>query len=175
MNVCSRRVLCFLSALCFALPAASCGPDFPSAIFVKQYRPDDPYAKFVAGRLGVPRDSYRIRQLAITYNVLTGRALSATEREQAIRADAVLAGTLEQDPTKPTDGLAAWLRARQAFGPVNGVSGVLEASGVSGALDASSIVTRSVPGVDYEQFANCMDDAFATAARTLGQRQAAYG
>jgi hypothetical protein len=57
-----RRVVCFVSALCFALPAMSCGPDFPEAIFVQQYRPNAPYAKFVTGRLGVLRESYRVRQ-----------------------------------------------------------------------------------------------------------------
>jgi hypothetical protein len=36
-------------------------------------------------------------------------------------------------------------------------------------------MTRSIPGVDYEQFANCLDDAFATAARTLADREAGHG
>lgn len=162
MRLSTRRVACFVSALCFALPAASCGPDFPGVIFVKQYRPDDPYAKYVAGRLGVLRGSYRVRQLAIAYNLLTGRPLSVAEQKQAIAADGVLAGTVLEDQTS-ADGFTAWLKARREFGSVDGVA------------DVSSSIARSVPGVDYEQFPNCLDDAFATAARTLASRQAAHG
>src|ERR1700758_2086846 len=99
MKVFSRRVVLLVSALCMALPAASCGPDFAEAIFVRQWRPDEPYAKFVAGRLGVPRNSYRVRQLAIAYNVLTGRPLSAEEQKQAIAVDAGLAGTVAENQT----------------------------------------------------------------------------
>lgn len=160
-----RRVLCFGSALCFALPAMSCGPDFPEAIFAQQYRPDAPYAKFVAGRLGVPRETYRVRQLAIAYDVLTGRSLSASEQTQAIAADAVLAGTVQEDPTIPAAGLASWLKARQAF----------DGSTVQSVSPVNMSMTRSIPGVSYEQFPNCLDDAFATAARTLADRQAAHG
>lgn len=162
MNVRRRKILCFLTALCIALPAASCGPFFSEVDFVRQYRPDNPYAKFVAGRLGVPLQSYRVRHLAIAYNVLTGRPLSAEEQRQAIAADAALVGANEQDQTT-ADGFTAWLKARRAFGDVDGVS------------DVSNSLTRSAPGVDYEQFPNCLDDAFATAARTLAERQATHG
>ena len=169
MDARMSRVLCLLSALCFALPAASCGPDFPEAIFVKQYRPDEPYAKFVAGRLGVPRESYRVRQLAIAYDVLTGRSLSADEQRQAIAADVVLANDTDQEPAK-ADGYAAWMKARSAYGATAASSNAGD-----GVVNASDGMMRSVPGASYEQFVNCLDDGFATAARTLAERQAAYG
>lgn len=147
--------------LCAAVPALCCGPFFPDAIFVRTHQPDAPYARFAAGRLGVLQPGYRVRHLAIAYDYLSGRPLNAAEQKDAVRVNAMLASEVDTQP--PAPGFAAWLAARKAFGAVDDVT------------DVSPATDRSIPGVTYQQFPNCLDDAFANAANTLAARQASHG
>ena len=153
-----------LAVLFVALPARSCGPDFPEAIFVLHTGPGGAYAAFAAGRLGVPQPAYRTRHLVIAYDYLTQHPLSTGEQQQAI---AVNAGYLNPwqafDPDKPLPGFDSWIKARTTFGAVDGF-----------VPDSSLDTSRSAPGQDYGDFTNCLDDAFATATRSLATLIAAH-
>ena len=156
-----------LAILLFAIAARPCGPDFPEAIFVLTTGPDGNYADYVSGHLGIPQSDYRTRHLVVAYNYLTGRPLSATEQQQAITVNHSYLNTWEFEDAKtksgPPTGSALWLAARTPIGTVDSDN------------PATQPISRSVPGSDYESFDNCLDDAFATAAKTLTARIASYG
>ena len=174
-----RIAVVLLIVIAFALPGSGCGPFFPEAVLVLQTRPDGAYAAYVKGRIGVPQARYRVRHLVVAYDWLNGAGLSAGEQQQALALDGVLSpGWGEAAPqVEAGPGLLAWVGARQAAG----VPGAPEAVGAkpnqpwTAKTALQSVETdRRVPGDEYESFPNCLDDAFATAARTLQARKVAH-
>ena len=61
--------------LVFVIPANSCGPFFPDAIFVEDSMPDGPYAAYARGEIGIPQPGYRVEDLVIAYDWLNGHGL----------------------------------------------------------------------------------------------------
>ena len=154
-----------LATFVFTLTAHPCGPDFPDAVFVLQTGPGGSYASYAAGHIGVPQSAYRTRHMVVAYDYLSGHPLPADVQKQAIAINTYLLDPwqADEDTSKPRPGYASWFDARNTFGPVDGF------------LAGSSLSTdRSVPGEDYSSFTNCLDDAFATAAKTLAARIAAH-
>jgi hypothetical protein len=156
--------------LAFTLPAASCGPDFPSAVFVLTNGPGPNYAAFARGRIGIPQPEYRTRHLAIAFDILTQRPLTSTEQQQAIAVNQYFTNPWANDPdenpdlkkTLPPTGFDSWIAARKTFGPVDNYT-------------PPDDLETSYSRQSYESYANCLDDSFATATRTLAARIAAHG
>jgi len=147
------------------LAAHPCGPDFPDAVFVLQTGPGGSYASYAAGHIGVPQSAYRTRHMVVAYDYLSGHPLPADVQKQAIDVNSYLLDPwqADEDSAKARPGYASWFDARNTFGPVDGF------------LAGSSLSTdRNVPGEDYSSFTNCLDDAFATAAKTLAARIALH-
>jgi len=156
-----------LFALVFcAATARPCGPDFPVAVFAVW--PDGAYPSFVAGHVGVPLgDHARTRDLVIAYDALTHTPLTPADQKQAIAVNRSFQQSWADTDTSndpPPPGLNAWIAARNAISLDDGMAPTL-------ALP----LTRAVPGNSYEGITNCLDDAFANAARTLTARAAAFG
>jgi hypothetical protein len=162
--------LWYLAAAVFALvlcSARACGPDFPSAVFVNTMLPDGDYGLFVAGHLGILQPDFHTRALAVAYRYLVDEPLSADEQKQAVAANDFFVNpsyTTYGEGEKQPPGFDAWLKARASIGAVDGYL-----------PDAQLETSRTVPGSDYDSFTNCLDDAFATAARTLTEREAQHG
>jgi hypothetical protein len=156
--------------LAFTLPAASCGPDFPSAVFVLTNGPGPNYAAFARGRIGIPQPEYRTRHLAIAFDILTQRPLTSTEQQQAIAVNQYFTNPWANDPdenpdlkkTLPPTGFDSWIAARKTFGPVDNYT-------------PPDDLETSYSRQSYESYANCLDDSFATATRTLAARIATHG
>lgn len=153
-----------LALLCVTLAAPACGPDFPNAIFVLQNGPGGDYARYAAGHLGVPQSGYLSRNLVIAYDYLSGHPLSASSQQQAIAVNAYLLNPWEADQpsNQPAPGFSSWVKVRKDFGPVDNAPPPIPAT------------DRHVPGEDYDTFTNCLDDAFANAAKTLNTLVAAH-
>lgn len=152
-------VLAFLTvALGGPREAESCGPFLPVAQF--SYVSQPPQGVFAHGQLGILRPRYHRLYLVMAYRYLTGVPL--TKEEAA-----------EFDPRSPTVPVAApapppptpegqWLAAR------NRVPGLT-------ALKDISPDRRGQPPNQFESYQNCLDDAFVTASRTLGERIQRWG
>ncbi len=153
-------LLLALAGFLVTLTARPCGPDFPEAVFVLQTGPGGNYASYAAGRLGVPQSAYRTRHLVIAYSYLGGHPLPPEVQKQAVALNTYLLAPWQADNSNQSlSGFSAWIAARANFGPVDGYS-----------PNARLITDRRVPGQDYTTFTNCLDDAFAAAARTLAAR-----
>lgn len=163
-----RSILPIVFAIAFfALPAQSCAPEWPVAVFTKQYGPDEPYLAYAAGRLGVPQPGYRARNLAIAYDWLSGHGLPAAQQKQAAKVnhDISIRWWENSSTTTPPSGFARWIAIRQDFGPVDGY------------IPTKDLPTDSYPsdGDSYTGNPNCLDPSFQTAAQTLSDRIKAYG
>ena len=78
-----RAVSILLTVVIFVRLGNTCGPFFYEDVFQQSTDPDAPYAKFVAGRLGLLEGTYRIRHLVVAYNTLSGRGLTPAEQKAA--------------------------------------------------------------------------------------------
>ena len=156
------------AALLVAIPASSCGPDFPVAVFVLPHGPDGKYLSFAEGHIGIPQPGYRTRSLVIAFDYLTHHPLTPTAQQQAVTVDQQYLDSWQADEaakqSAPTSGFHTWISTRSAFGPVDGYT-----------PDGQLEVNRSTSGDQYEDFMNCLDNAFSTAARTLSTLSRAYG
>jgi hypothetical protein len=166
----SRRLR--LAAICIfilvAIPARSCGPDFPVAVFVLPHGPDGNYLAFAQGHIGILQPGYRTRSLVIAFDYLTHHPLTSTDQQQAVAVDKQFLDGWQADEaakqSAPPSGFHTWISTRSALGAVDGYipDGHLE-------------VNRSIAGDQYADFTNCLDNAFATAARTLSTLSLTYG
>ncbi len=130
----------------------SCGPFLPEAEFAPVRGPVDP-AAYARGDLGVVRPGYRTRELFIAWRILSGAPLNAQETA------ALYPPPFNQPFVSPAAG---WLRARTQ---------------VPNLPPAKPIDTyrRSSDPNNFYYYPNCLDDAFAAAAKTLQSLTAARG
>ena len=172
-----RRVIAPLFFLGCVVSSRACGPFLSEAVFVESLHPDGPYADYVKGKLGVPGPSYRLRHLVVAYDWLNGTPLSASEQQQAVALDNALEppDASAGDATSPPR-LSNWVTVREGSGVTSATTDAVTGSGSSSPIAGAEgyVVDRSVPGVSYQSFANCLDDAFETAAATYQDRKAAH-
>jgi hypothetical protein len=156
------------AALLFTLPASSCGPDFPFAVFLLPHGPGGNYLAYAQGHLGILQPGYRTRSLVIAFDYITHHPLSPAEQQQAVAADKQIVDPWQAEEvakkSAPPSGFDTWISTRSALGPVDGYT-----------PDAHLEVSRNLPGKEYESFSNCLDNAFATAANTLSTLSLSYG
>ncbi len=156
--------------LVFAIPGNSCGPFFPEAVFVENTMPDGPYAAYAGGQIGIPQPGYRVQDLVVAYDWLNGHGLTASEQQQAVALDRIRNSNDYDDPTK-RPGFVAWTTARKDSGVLEPVIPAPQ-NGFHIAQDLNS--DRPVPGASYQNFTNCLDEAFAFAVSTLKDRKIAH-
>jgi hypothetical protein len=130
-------------------PARACA-FFDPTLFVSRYGPDVPAAKFAAGELGVLQPTWIRANLVLAYLELANVPLPDADRSAAV-------AYLEGPKPPGTEGYEAWQAARQA---------------ATGAPGPAIETERSV---GYSTYVNCGDDAFRSAAATLGRYVAAHG
>jgi hypothetical protein len=124
----------------------SCGPFIPTMEFTS-YHGLLP-GDLASGRYGVVRPHFWRHDLLLSYRAFSGVRLANPDDAKE---------TPEPDPQRTQK----WLDARAA---------------VPGAPPLTMLQTdRLLPGSDYQSYANCLDDAFASAADTLHKRVAQWG
>ena len=155
-------LLTMILVIVVAHPGLGCSHEGSSAVFTQQYGPDQPYSAYAGGRLGVIGRTYRIRDMVVAYNSLSGRGLAPAEQKAAEEVDRYYnpegywkpgQGAPADDSSQPGQGEVAW------FSLAGAVAGV----------------ERKVPGEDYDSFTNCLDDAFSHAAARLNELRRKYG
>jgi len=67
------------------LPAYSCGPFFPYAVYAYRNHPDLPLRKFAEGNIGILQPTLARSYLVIAYRYFTDRPLDKDEQAAAVR------------------------------------------------------------------------------------------
>jgi hypothetical protein len=147
------------SVLLFPARTSACGPFFTDAIFVFNKHPDFPLEHFAGGKLGIVRATWARSYLVVAYRLLADNQLSDSE-VKAVKS-------LWDDRLNLTDavddsGSKQWLEARK------------KVPGASAITEVQTSRNREKPN-EYEEFLNCQQDAFQTAAATLDERVNKYG
>jgi len=157
-----------LGAILFAIPASSCGPDFPFAVFVLPHGPGGNYLAYAQGNLGILQPGYRTRSLVIAFNYITHHPLAPVQQQQAVAVDHQFLDSWQANEaakqSAPPSGFHTWISTRATVGPIDGYM-----------PNADLEVNRSTTGDSYEDFTNCLDNAFATAAHNLSALSRSYG
>ena len=141
----------------FAPYVLACGPFTPVAIFVSRVHPDFPLESFAAGSLGILQNEYSNSYLVVAYRYLNGIPLNAREQSLMVNTWRQYLGL---GPPSPFEPWQVWLDAR---------------SKVEGLPSPPKIGIYRFMSGSAEQFLNCPEDAFRTAANTLNARISKFG
>jgi hypothetical protein len=163
-----RAIVASALTLALLLPAPSataCGPFSPSPIFTGVDLPDLPPQDFAAGRIGIVPPKYQAPYLVVAYRYFSGRPLNAQEQRQFVKywnhfheADSYgPLSTAGEDEWNAA--LASWRKSSHQ-------------SSAQAPLPRNPLA--SLPR-SYEQYGNCLDDAYRTATRTLAAREQEFG
>jgi hypothetical protein len=145
-----------VAVLALAIPGNSCGPFFMEMVFVNRSAPPD-LEPFLNGRIGIVQQGLRPRYLALAYRILSGPPLTDQEKSSLLDAHKAL-----QDQNASSDlqslnrAALEWSEERLKINPAAG--------------DVPLHASRAVPGQQWQDFDNCLQDAFSNAARTLAAR-----
>jgi len=142
-----RAAVIILLALLLANPAdlSSCGPFFPTAVFVNAKAPDDERS-FYGGNLGILRPTLQRRYLVMAYRMLSGQPLSKSQIDAVVDLERYRSSDIDKE-------VNLWLAARLQ---------------VPDAEPLSSIDTYKL--TDYFiEIPNCGADAFINARKTLAE------
>jgi BON domain len=140
--------------------ALPCGPGYVTPIFITTAAPENPYANFAAGRLGIISPGYRRSLLIAAYRYLNGSGFTPDEQKALVE---LWKSDIDRNYTR-TDDIApvirAWVEKRKD------VVGTDEKT-------PEIYAERSYGGYDF--FPNCTQNAFETATATLADRASAHG
>lgn len=156
-----KRAAIAFAILALAIPGNSCGPFFTEAVFVNRAVPSD-LTSFLNGHLGVVQQGLRPRYLALAYRILAGPPLNAEEKSAILDANRVAHDANPETPPEVQSLYKAALEWNQQRLKVNPASGDVPLSLYSSA--------RTVPGQQWQDYDNCLQNAFSNAARTLAAR-----
>lgn len=138
--------------------AEACGPYALTFAFARVTAPEDPEG-YVGGQLGLFQPTFRLPWLITAYRYLSDHPLTPGERkalwDPAPPAPAPASGAVV------LHGVQRWAKARS--------------DGLKEPEQYRYIDTAALDPVTGAYYENCTDDAFETAARTLGERIAQLG
>lgn len=153
----TRAALAIALLTTSGMPRASGGDGFEENIYAPEYQvPASELSAYAAGKPGIVVPSYWRVYHFLAYRALTGHALSKDELAALdVRGDLVgaVSGGYDYAYRPETNGVGAWLKARAA---------------VHGAPEVTVGVDTDLG--DFTIIINCPADAFARAAKTLGER-----
>ncbi len=150
-----------LAALCYRPPSQqACGPFFNEAIFTFTTHPDLPLEKYAAGNLGVLQEKYARSYLYVAYRYFAGLGFDAEEQKAVVSMWRHRLREDEYNQPKGDNWVTKWLEAR---------------SKVPGAAAISTVTIYTNANDEYFSYANCTEDGFKNAIKSLQERLAKYG
>lgn len=143
------------------IPAFACGPGYVSPVFDYKNAPENPYANFAAGKLGIIKPTYHRIVLFAAYRYLNGGGFSAEEQKGLVEVWNAEFDNKSYDSGDDTSAIIKkWVEARkQVFKEEE---------------NQPKIYTERQYG-GYDFFPNCTASAFETATETLNERVASHG
>lgn len=160
MTLSARRALLVAALGAFGgIPAAACGW-YSTPLFYSTKTPSPPIERFLAGDLGVISPAWKPAALLVAFRVLDGSPLDPAT-QKAFRT--YWEPETDPDLLETGDTTGAWRSALERAG-----------AAPEGWITRERDITD--PAGTYGGFYfNCLDDAFATAAKTLDARVERYG
>jgi hypothetical protein len=137
----------------------ACGPFFPQAVFTHKLHPDFPLTDYAAGNLGVLQPTYARSYLYVAYRYLNGIGFDQNEQKALV---ALWNERLKSNWVDEQEWLNEWLKARGR---------IPNAGPASVTMPYHRWRTYST----YSSYANCLEDTFRSATKTLEERMKTLG
>lgn len=141
-----------------------CAFSFPEPVFTQPNGPDQPLDLFAQGRLGIIMPGYERQYLVVAYRYLSGNPLTKAEETAVAQAWAPKAPPAQSAGDVPE---AYWKQARAL---ALGAADPGKARFTTSDIQAYRAVRQG-----WEQYLNCGDDAFVTAAQTAENLAKKFG
>lgn len=143
---------------------AACGPFTMDPLFAFSRHADYPLEDFAKGKIGIVPPSYGRMSLFLFYRQLSGLPLSDAERTEYLKALENRIGGYTRDGEEPANTPK----------PVS-ADDLWRTSRAKVFSDNPKLAKEKRLPDDYFYYTSCLDDAFATAAKTLDARIAKHG
>lgn len=156
----SRHIVTISLILLLLSNALPCGPGFTTPLFDTTSAPENPWADYAAGRLGIVKPTFHRSVLIAAYRHIAGNGLNATEQKALVDVWTAEIKNKDQGDDAIDEALKAWVKKRKE---------VFEKEEKPPEIYAE----RAYGGYDF--FPNCTKNAFETATETLGDRIAKNG
>lgn len=160
MKYLTRFAVSLLLIFAFITNALPCGPAYLTPIFEYDHAPENPFANFAAGRLGIVKPSYNRSVLFAAYRYLNGGGFSAGEQKALVEVWEAEFANKKYEDDDISEVVKAWVTKRKE------VVGREETT-------PEIYVERNYGGYDF--FPNCTRNAFEVATETLANRMTSYG
>ncbi|MEP7077127.1 MAG: hypothetical protein ABI878_15080, partial [Acidobacteriota bacterium] len=159
MKTLGRAFALFVAILGLLTSALPCGPSYVTPIFEYDSSPEDPYANFAAGGLGIIKPGFHRPVLYAAYRYLNGGSFSSGEQTALVQVWEADFDNKNYLDTSVSEAVQAWVDKRKDV--------------VGQDEKTPDIYTDR--GSGYEYFPNCAKNAFETATETLTDRVATHG
>lgn len=144
----------------FLTNALPCGPGYITPLFDTTSAPENPYADYAAGRLGIIKPKYRRSVLYAAYRYIAGGGLTGAEQQGIIDVWRAEIDNKDFRDNSVDEAVKAWVERRKD---------------VAGTEEKTPEIYTERPYGGYDFFPNCTRNAFETAAETLADRSTTHG
>ena len=149
-----------LLIISFTISVLPCGPEYITPLYDYKKAPENPYANFAAGKLGIVKPTYNRSVLFAAYRYINGGTFNAAEQQALMDVWNAEFNNENYINDDVTDALKKWIEERKSI--------------VGKEENTPEIyVEREYGGYDF--FPNCTKSSFETATETLKSRSASYG
>lgn len=156
----ARPVVTISLILVFLSNALPCGPGYTTPLFDTTSAPENPWAEYAAGQLGIVKPTFHRSVLIAAYKHIAGNGLNAAEQKALVDVWNGEIKNKDHGDDTVDEVVQAWVAKRKE---------VFEKEEKPPEIYAE----RAYGGYDF--FPNCTRNAFETATETLGDRIAKHG
>jgi hypothetical protein len=156
----ARFTSTFLILVSFLSNALPCGPGYTTPLFDTKSSPENPWADYAAGRLGIVKPTFHRSVLIAAYRHIAGNGLNAAEQQALVEVWTAEIKNKDHGDNTVDEAVQAWVKKRKE---------VFEKE-----EKTPDIYTERAYG-GYDFFPNCTKNAFETATETLGDRITRHG
>lgn len=160
MKAIARLVTSFVLLFAFLSNTLPCGPGYITPLFDTTSAPENPFAEYAAGKLGIIKPTFRRSVLYAAYRYVNGGGLNAAEQQAIVEVWNADINNKAFADNSVDEAVRSWVeRRKEVVGSEEKMPDIY--------------VERSYGGYDF--FPNCTKNAFETASETLSDRTTAHG
>ena len=155
-----RFVVTLALVFAFLSNTLPCGPGYVSPLFDTSASPENPFAEFAAGKLGIIKPKFRRSVLYAAYRYIAGNGMTASEQRSMVEVWNAEINNKNFTDDSVDEAVKAWIDQRKKVE-------------LKEEKPPEVYSERSYGG--YEFFPNCTKNAFEVATETLSDRIGSYG
>ncbi len=156
----SRIIVSIILVLAFLSSALPCGPGYISPLFDTTSAPENPYADYAAGELGIIKPTFRRSVLFAAYRYIAGGGLSPAEQQAVVEVWKAEIDNKDFRDDSVDEVVKTWVEKRKD---------------IVGKEDKTPDIYAERAYGGYDFFPNCTKSSFETAAETLSDRTSSHG